>query len=134
MMPIAARAADFAIFGLLAFLAAICFSPLAVKAALLQYFVHRRKWILLAVRNLCRQFRKPRFSTRSAQSPLEQTRFQQFDQTVFPMLDVFSLALAARLKMFLKFRYRLGQLVDSLILRSHRAHDWRMPAVARHNQ
>src|SRR4029077_13084985 len=134
MMPIVAWAADFALLGLPAFFGAIFFSPLAVKAALLQYLIHRGKWILLAVRHLCRQFGKPRLSTRSAQSPLEQTRFEQFDQTVLPMLDVFSLSLPARFKMFLKFGNRLAQLLNTLVLRSHRAHHGRVPAVPRHHQ
>ncbi len=50
------------------------------------------------------------------------------------MLDVFSLTLPARFKMFLEFRNCAGQFLNSLVLRSHRAQHWRMPAVARHHQ
>ena len=50
------------------------------------------------------------------------------------MLDVFSLALAAGLKMLSKFRHRLGQFLNALILRGYRAHDRRVPSVARHHQ
>src|SRR5256886_10856004 len=46
-------------------------SPLAVKAALLEDFVHRRERILFAVRYLRRKFRKPRLSTCSAQGPFK---------------------------------------------------------------
>src|SRR5947207_11568859 len=134
MMPIAAWVADFVLFDFRAFFAAIFFLSSAVKAALLQDFVHRRERILFAVRNLCRKFRKPRLSTGPAQSPLKQARLQQFDQTVLPMLDVLSLPLAARLKMLLKFRDRLGQLLNTLVLRRHGADNRRMPAVARHHQ
>src|SRR6266436_8722938 len=127
MMPIVAWAADFALFALPAFFAAIFSLSSAVKAALFQNFIHRGKWILLAVRDLCRQFRKPRLPARTAQSSLKQSRFQQFDQTVLPMLDVFSLSLPARFKMFLKFRNRLCQLLNTLVLRSHRADHRRLP-------
>src|SRR5437879_371722 len=113
MIPIVARVADSALFDLLAFFAAIFFSS-AVKAALLEDFIHRGKWILLAVRNLCRKFRKPRLSTCSSQSPLEQPGLQQFDQAVFPMLDVFPVPFAARFKMLFKFRHRLGQLFNTV--------------------
>src|SRR5207244_10601184 len=70
MIPIVARVADSALFDLLAFFAAIFFSS-AVKAALLEDFIYRGKWILLAVRNLCRKFRKPQLSTCPSQSPLQ---------------------------------------------------------------
>ena len=54
MIPIVARVADFALFDLLAFFAAILFLFSAVKAALLEDFVHRRERILFAVRHLSR--------------------------------------------------------------------------------
>src|SRR5882724_6874867 len=130
MMPIVAWAADFALFALPAIFAASS----AMKAALFQNFIYRGKWILLAVRDLCRQFRKPRLAARSAQGAFHQTRFEQFNQTILPMLDVFSLSLSARFKMSPKLRNGLGQLLNTLTFGSHRANYRRMPAVARHYQ
>src|SRR5712692_1237672 len=134
MMPIAAWPLDLALFPLLAFFATILSSPLALKAALLQDFVNCGKGILLSVRNFRRQFRQASLAARSAQRPLEQPRFEQFDQTVLPMLNALSTALPARFKMFLEFCNRLGQFLNSLVLRSDRAHNRRVPAVARHHQ
>src|SRR5438477_2625120 len=105
-----------------------------IETAALEYFVHGCKWILLSIRNLCRHRRQAGLATRSAQGALKQAGFEQADQTVFPMLDVFSLALAAGLKMLSKFRHRLGQFLNALILRGYRAHDRRVPSVARHHQ
>src|SRR5712692_351565 len=119
MMPIAAWPLDLALFPLLAFFATILSSPLALKAALLQDFVNCGKGILLSVRNFRRQFRQASLAARSAQRPLEQPRFEQLNQAVFPMFDVLSTALPARFKMFLKFRNCLSQGLNSLVLRSH---------------
>src|SRR6266851_5750936 len=134
MMPIAARALDLALFDLLAFFATICILSLAVKAALLQNFVHRGKWILLSSRNFRRQLRQASFAARPSQGALEQPRLEHFNQSVFPMLDVFSLALTARFKMSLKFTHRVRQFLNSLVFRSHCAHHSGLPAVTRHHQ
>src|SRR6267378_5836915 len=148
MMPIAALASVLALFDFPLFFAAIflspyrdesqlrantglpcctnvCAVPSTIKAAALQYFIHGGKWILLPIRNLRRQLRQACFAARSAQGPLEQPGFEQFDQTIFPMLDVFSLALPARFKMFSKFRHRLGQFLNALVLRRYRPQDRR---------
>src|SRR5258708_375974 len=50
------------------------------------------------------------------------------------MLDVFSLALPARLKVRPKPANRFRQHIDTFILRRHRAHHWWMPPLPRRHQ
>src|SRR5712692_8427237 len=100
MMPIAALASVLALFDFPVFFAAIFLSPYrdeslpcadtelyccpnarsvssTIEAAPLEYFVHRREWISLSIRNLRRQFRQAGFAAGSAQGPLQQTGFEQ---------------------------------------------------------
>src|SRR5205814_3225296 len=117
MMPMAARASDLACFDFPVFFVAIFSGPCIeshrssvvglsccpnacsvssiIETAALEYFVHGCKWIFLSIRNLCRHLRQAGLASRSAQGALQQAGFEQADQTVFPMLDVFSLALVA---------------------------------------
>src|SRR5262249_40216603 len=70
----------------------------------------------------------------AAYRPLQQSRFQQLDQTLLPVLDMLALPLGAGLEMLAKLSDFGSENIHTLVFRGDRAHHWRMPAIARHHQ
>src|SRR6267143_4010451 len=110
IMPRVALFSGFPLFDFFVFFAAI-FSPWTLQiassvgqSALCENFFHCSKWVFLPIGHFCRKLGQPLLSARSAKRALQQTRFQQLDQPLLPMLHMFSPSFATRCEMLLKCR------------------------------
>ena len=80
------------------------------------------------------ELRELRFSGGASQRAVKQTRLQQFDQTFFPVLDVFLTAFRPLDSKCSRNFAMVAASVDPLAFASHRSNHRRMPAVSRHHQ
>src|SRR5579859_3641741 len=97
-------------------------------------FVDRSERIFFALRNFGGEAFEFAFAFGAVKNLFEETGLEQAEESIFPMLLMFFLALATRFEVDAEFFDGGGKCVDSGVFRSDGSNHGRMPAVSRHDE